>query len=697
MAKIPAKRAENVAIAGIALMVLFLLISFITASYCKSAAAMLAGYFFLSLTFIEGISWLHLRSIRNADEESRAIAEAERVRKEQGRQRIFDSDQTADGAARSRLREMEKYGTVIAGLLILIYQAIVGSVYFYALIFESDVSTMRESIGLPLQNEQLSNTAFGAAAAFGISFVCFLYGKYSSGMSRIKNFHILRAGAGFTLFAAIINLLISAAFLFGYYGHTYADHIAAVITTVGMMVISLEMLINLVLDFYRPRMTGALNRPVYESRITALLAEPQGIFKTFSHTIDYQFGFNVSETWFFKFLNKAIAPLILFQLATLYLLSSIVIIEPGEVGVVERWGRPRGVERLPEFNPAFNGNEIANDKEWDKLETPLEAGFHLKFPWPIESIKIVKRDQVRKVQIGASQKDIEEHKNIDKDLITWDEEHLKGEFNYAMPLFSAKDDARNAQASSSDSESSNLDVMFVSGSIVIHYVVGREIRHTDGNGAYVKPGDVYRYLYRYSDPEKTLISLAEREVTRHMAGADFWDVLVVKAADTEKNLKEKFQQAADMAGLGIRIVFVSLSNVHPPVGEVGKAYQEVVAAKQEKETIIYKAKGEAAEKTANVPGDAAELINKAEGYFFKRAVVSKAVAARFANQLKAFKSAPSTYLHRERMKAIEDGLSGSQKIILVPQNVTAVIDDKKDAAAAAIDMAITEETSKEDL
>ena len=45
-------------------------------------------------------------------------------------------------------------------------------------------------------------------------------------------------------------------------------------------------------------------RVLYESRLVGLLGQPESLFTTAAHALDYQFGFKVSDTWFFQFLQK---------------------------------------------------------------------------------------------------------------------------------------------------------------------------------------------------------------------------------------------------------------------------------------------------------------------------------------------------------------------------------------------------------
>src|SRR5512140_561011 len=100
------------------------------------------------------------------------------------------------------------------------------------------------------------------------------------------------------------------------------------------------------MDIYRPRLKGQYIRSAFESRLLGLISEPGGILYTAASAIDYQFGFKVSHTWFLQLLQKAIAPLILFSIVTLYLLSSITIVQPDEKGIIERFGKPMAGEEI---------------------------------------------------------------------------------------------------------------------------------------------------------------------------------------------------------------------------------------------------------------------------------------------------------------------------------------------------------------
>jgi hypothetical protein len=341
MSVLPQKRAETVALFGLMLSVAMLICMMLISSTCNSTSAKAISFQLIATILIWGISLLHLRARRLAVEESQAIEEAEKMRAEQGRQRLFDGAVEESAPAQIRLREMERYGAPLVSAIIVLVQGVFGIWLIYALATLTSAPEVGADLGIDALAE-LSSTIFGGTLALFIAFMAFGLGKYASGMSRVAHASLLRAGAGHMILIAVFSLLLAIANGFGYMGNLQIERILSWIIPAVMILLSLEMSINFILDYYRPRTPGVEARPIYDGRLTGILAEKEGLVKTFAHTLDYQFGFKVSETWFFQFMNRAIAPLIFFQLGTLYLMSCLVIVKPGNVAVIERWGRPRG-------------------------------------------------------------------------------------------------------------------------------------------------------------------------------------------------------------------------------------------------------------------------------------------------------------------------------------------------------------------
>lgn len=111
-----------------------------------------------------------------------------------------------------------------------------------------------------------------AAASVGLVFVLFLIAMYAGGMSRQKEWRPLRACAGYMMFTTLFTFVAVVALAIGYFRFSRPDRIMAYIMLGLMSLVTIEMLLNIVLDFYRPRVEGVEARAVYDSRLLGLLS-----------------------------------------------------------------------------------------------------------------------------------------------------------------------------------------------------------------------------------------------------------------------------------------------------------------------------------------------------------------------------------------------------------------------------------------
>ena len=172
--------------------------------------------------------------------------------------------------------------------------------------------------------------------------ILFLLGKYSSGLARLQGQKLLRPGSAYLLLSAYACFLVTADIAATLAGFLKADLIVARFLCVIMGLIALETLLSLILEIYRVRVRGGESRVLYESRLVGLLGQPEAIITTAAHALDYQFGFKVSEHWFYLFLEKALGWLVLAQFGILILSTCFVVISPGDEALLERFGQPLG-------------------------------------------------------------------------------------------------------------------------------------------------------------------------------------------------------------------------------------------------------------------------------------------------------------------------------------------------------------------
>jgi regulator of protease activity HflC (stomatin/prohibitin superfamily) len=381
--------------------------------------------------------------------------------------------------------------------------------------------------------------------------------------------------------------------------------------------------LTLLLEIYRPRVKGKIARPLYESRVVGLLAQPESLFTTAAQTLDYQFGFNVSQTWFFQLLQKNLAYLILAQLAVLLFSTCFVFVDAGEQAVLEHFGKPAGM--------------------------PLTAGAHLKLPWPIDKTYRYRTEQIQTIYVGYTPDTGKDEQNV----ILWTVAHNQ-ERNFLVANRSTAT-VQNETADTNDTLKAP-PVSLITVSIPIQFQIT----------------NVIDWAYINGDPTNLLEDLATREVVRYLAGVDLSDLLSHARLEAAQILQERIQADANERNLGAKILFVGLQDVHPPT-TVAADYEKVVGAEQTKLATILNAKAYAIQTNALAEALAFTTTNVADAAREKMEVTAFAQAALFTNQIPAYLAAPSVYKQRAYFKAFADATAGSRKYVLLVTNTQDVI------------------------
>ncbi|MFH0909364.1 MAG: protease modulator HflK [bacterium] len=450
------------------------------------------------------------------------------------------------------------------------------------------------------------------AAAFlgGQAFLLFLFSRYQIGLARDPEHRVLRGpgiASGVLCFASLFAMLGAIASELAWMP---ADRWAALALVVVVMLIAAENALRFLIAAYSPRRQQAFGT-AYESRIGGLLADPATCARSIAQTLDYQFGFNVSHTWFYRFLEGALVPLVVVQLVALYFMSSLVFLGPEEEGILERFGKP-----------------LAG--AWH-----LDSGFHLKRPWPFETVRRLPAKRVQTVNVGY-----DPGTNAAPRVLLWTVAHYRNEDLF---LTASAPDA----GSGGDVGNESVPVSLISLNIPIEYRIT----------------NIYSHVYGFADPVKTLRGIAYRALTRELDSRDLADLLTGSRLDLARLLRERVQAEADRLGLGVEVLFVSLRGIHPPV-PVAEAFQSVVGAMEEREAQILDARAYAASKLPVAAAEAARTRRAAEAYRDRRVQLASAEAAQFEKRLGAYRQAPEVYKSRQYLASLREALSNTRKVIV---------------------------------
>lgn len=602
----PQRRAETVAAAALAVHAIFAGGTFAIAAFCQSRAVLAEAFHLSAGVWLWLSVILHLRHKRLADEERVEMAELERVRDEKGPGgALFEREGHELLVAQNRLAVFEKYFVLLCTVVMV---GLLGWLSGY-LVNSLLSATIVAKVG---------NAPLSAAFLVGQALLSFMFAKYAAGMATERVWRPLRAGGSYMASCAVMLFVVAVGLAFVHFEAPQVDRVIAYVVPACMGLLALEMLANAVLDVYRPRVVGREPRSAYDSRLLGLLVEPGTIVRTVADTLDYQFGFRVSDTWLYRFLEKALAPLILFQVCTFYLLTCVLIVGPDESAFIEHFGKPTNKEK------------------------PLGPGLYMKWPWPVEVVRRYPTKRIHEMAIGELFGEYGGGEELH--AILWTKKHSPVVFRW---LVAYREDQQSSSIPEAEGDVKSVPVNFISGMVKVYY----------------KVTDLYAYLYGHTDGQQTLRQVTHREMTRYMGSVDVNRFLTVDRAAALEALEEKIQAEADRLELGVQLLEVGLQDVHPPV-EVGDAYEAVVGASERKEAAVYKAEAYRNKHVPMAQADATSMVLAAEAYSDRRKIVTAREAERFKVLMAAYQKSPEVFRWRRRLAAMADALATVRKYVV---------------------------------
>ena len=171
------------------------------------------------------------------------------------------------------------------------------------------------------------------------------------------------------------------------------------------------------------------------------------------------------------------------------------------------------------------------------------------------------------------------------------------------------------------------------------------------------------FVLNVKDPESSLRQATESAL-RHVVGDNTLDqTLTVGRQDIAMRVAERLQNYLDIYKTGLNVQQVNIEKTDPPAA-VKDAFDDVVAAREDKERLQNEAERYALSIVPEARGQAQARIQDAEGY--KKQVVANAEGevVRFDKLLEEYRKAPEVTRDRLYIDAMQSVLSNSTKIMI---------------------------------
>ena len=490
------------------------------------------------------VLYLVCKQLRRVSEESLETEELKQARAAGGDTALFDLESEELHLERNRLQWMVKY--LLPAITIISFVRIIGMNFFaWGWTFEKAFQPASEGgVARAIQPAVM----FGFVA--GCCLVAFILSRYIQGHLKNPAHRILQAGASQMMGVALMTGLLGVSQLAGLGEWDWPEALCAYIVRVVILLMGIEFLVNYILDFYRPRTEDDIPRPSFDSRLLGLISKPGGVAKSIAEAINYQFGFEVSTTWFYKLLQRWMLPLVLIAASTVLLLTSVVIVDAHEQVVIERFGEPR--------------------RTVDGRMEALGPGIYLKLPYPIDVTHRSAVSSISEIVIGESGEGDHDHED---EPILWTEQH---DFVPETMLLVATPQTHLASGGGAETDSTSVGSKSVPVSLIM---ISLPIEY--------RIKDIEAYLYRYENPVGVMRGVVEQILTEQATSTDLDELIGPGRMAFNRRLSELLQKEIDRLGLGIEVVFVGLRGAHPPSTEgVAAAFQSVVSAQTRAQTQI---------------------------------------------------------------------------------------------------------------
>ncbi|HYE02114.1 MAG TPA: SPFH domain-containing protein [Phycisphaerales bacterium] len=374
----------------------------------------------------------------------------------------------------------------------------------------------------------------------------FAFARYVSGMAKQPVWTNLRAGAAQAVGAALVGLLLALAQFIDIIGPDVVLRYLTAVIPLAMLALGGEIVLNFLLNIYRPRRAGEVPRPAFESRVLGFVAAPDRIAESIGEAINYQFGFNVTASWFYRLLSRWIAALVAVGALVIWGMTFMAVVGPDEQGLRLRNGA---------------------------LVETVGPGFYTKLPWPLERIERFKATAARRMNLAAPPP-------VGDRAVLWTNEHGVDEKEYYLLVRpSVAEETQPGGVGPAGAGRAARDFVLVTVEVPLYYSV-RDA------AAFAK--------FAAEDAREELIrAVARRALFSYLATVRVDSLLGAGRHSVSDEVRVRVQAALDALdpSPGIDVLYVGIVGAHPPT-ETAVLFEKVVESEQTRRSAVEQARSD---------------------------------------------------------------------------------------------------------
>lgn len=697
------QRGTSVALFGLAIQAAIGLTLLIFSQVFDDTAFLLA-----SLYVLLGVPvWVSLAIVFHQHKLERLEAlEEDELSQQSGPGTMFDAEHDEQRVAARRLGLMHKWlmpivSLTISALLVIIGLLILG--YF------GNVAAGES------QFHRSQHIGWAGAIALSFALISFIFSRFVAGMAKQEAWQNLRGGAGYMVGNALVLTAVAVGLIFRVFNNEEVIYYVSYAIPIYMMVVAAEIVLNFILNLYRPRIPGEVPRPAFDSRMLSLLSAPDSIVRSLNEAVNYQFGFDITSSWGYQLLLRSFVWLIALGVVVMVLLNCMVVVEPHQQAIKLQHGKRVG---------DVHG-----------------SGIMWKLPWPIQTAALYDVTEVRQLHLTARRTERHRqsahfwHLDLSEAMLEtlepfivssprldelYDEDDLAeiGPIDELIP----EDDPGEAidvleplaDEITADEDEAAQEVSRMLALVDAEVSVQYRIRQSDdGSGLLEHLNFVPETRTRRLDTttrDNALRAIALREATQYLSTLSLDDVLTTERSNVASSLRSRIQRAFDAPNVraGVEVISVTIPLIRPS-GDVAGEYEELANSRQARRLRVARAERDLVTQLAMLVGDretgrailaeletweelkdehgfdseearaqrdiveqmvmdargvAALAIARAEADRWAELMDKRAQASRTQSQISAFRASPEIYREREVMRVISQNLAPMRKYVV---------------------------------
>jgi len=408
--------------------------------------------------------------------------------------------------------------------------------------------TQLEAGGIdPFAAVKPTSRGWAVTMGLGLAVIGFIVGRYVAGMAKQKVWANLRGGAAYMALTSIFGLSMALGHFIDMAGSDLVLRYLQVAIPGFAAYLAVEILLSSLLNLYRPRKAGDVPRAAFDSPVLGFVASPDQIARTLGGAISYQLGVDISSSWAYQLVSRAVLPLVLFAAGVLWIMSAFTVVDTTERAFLLR-----------------NGSNIRE----------LEPGWHFKWPWPIDRIERTNVTGIRGMDLATPGATKETR------ALLWTNDHgVREEF---VILQSA------AVRTAAGTDVRDMALMAVE--VPLRFRI-RDLAAWENLGV--------------PQARETIVrNIAQRELMVFLARFSEDDVLGARRPRISDELRVRIDRILrgqdpetgaknpDARDTGVEVISAGIQGVHPPK-DTAESFEKIVSNEQKREELVQRATGEA--------------------------------------------------------------------------------------------------------